>query len=531
MPISSAFSSISPEAQALLALATLWMSGFLMSRVSKVFGLPNVTGYILAGVVIGPYCLNILPQSITSSMSFVTDAALAMIAFGVGRYLDLEMLRTQGRRIILLTIMESLSAAFLVTLAMLTVFRMPLSSALLLGAIGSATAPASSLMTIRQYKAKGPFVNTLIQVVAMDDAVALLAFSICAAIASGREQSGNWMTMLEPVLINIGVLLVCYVLGRFLCAVLQGRSPDHRIVLTCTFIFLVAGLCAMLSVSPLLGCMMLGATYVNVTGDKSLFKQVSRITPPINILFFVLSGMRLDLVSLSSVGIIGVAYFAIRILGKYFGAWAGSRLIGAQKEIQKYLGFALIPQAGVSIGLAVLAQRILPEESGILINTIILSSSVLYEMIGPLSAKYALIKSGAIPASQLSASTSAAKSRSSGSAAAAQNSKSESRKNAALPSAAEKSRPLPAVDQKKKKVSTSDLKFSEVTEPSVSRKKADRKAERKDTGAKKETSKKNSEKKHSKKNQPTPAAPPAPVSTLTHLRQHFVRESSETARK
>ncbi len=162
MPISSAFSSISPEAQALLALATLWMSGFLMSRVSKVFGLPNVTGYILAGVVIGPYCLNILPQSITSSMSFVTDAALAMIAFGVGRYLDLEMLRTQGRRIILLTIMESLSAAFLVTLAMLTVFRMPLSSALLLGAIGSATAPAESHPPIIQKRS--PYLSRIVSI-------------------------------------------------------------------------------------------------------------------------------------------------------------------------------------------------------------------------------------------------------------------------------------------------------------------------------------------------------------------------------
>ena len=397
MTTSSMIAALSPEGQALLGISILWLCGFLMSRVSKVFSLPNVTGYILAGVVIGPYCLNLLPQTLTSHMSFITDAALAMIAFGVGRYMQLDTLRSSGSKMILLTVMESLVAALLVTLSMLFIFHLPLSTALLLGAIGSATAPASSLMTIRQYKAKGPFVNTLIQVVALDDAVALLAFSVCAAIAAGTEQTAqNWMTMLMPILTNLAVLLVCYVLGRLLVVALRGRSPDHRIVLTCAFIFLIAGGCATVNVSPLLGCMMLGATYVNVSGDKTIFKQVNRISPPINILFFVLSGMRLNLQALTTVGIIGVAYFAIRIIGKYIGAWMGCRMIHALPEVQRYLGLALIPQAGVSIGLAVLAQRILPPDSGMLINTIILSSSVLYEMIGPMSAKYALFHSGAI---------------------------------------------------------------------------------------------------------------------------------------
>ena len=522
---------MSPEAQALLTVAVLWMSGFLMSRVSKVFSLPNVTGYILAGVVIGPYCLDILPRHIISDMSFITDAALAMIAFGVGRYLDLDILRTQGKKVILLTIMEALTAAFLVTLIMLTVFHLPLSFALLLGAIGSATAPASSLMTIRQYKAKGPFVNTLIQVVAMDDAVALLAFSVCAAIAAGGQQTENWFQMLEPVAVNIGVLLACYVLGRFLCAVLQGRSPDHRIVLTCTFIFLVAGLCAMVNVSPLLGCMMLGATYVNVTGDKSLFKQVNRIAPPINILFFVLSGMRLNLDSLTSAGIIGVAYFAVRILGKYLGSWLGCRLIGAQKEIRKYLGLALIPQAGVSIGLAVLAQRLLPEESGVLINTIILSSSVLYEMIGPMSAKYALIKSGAIPASQLASSSMLDKNRASKTSLSGENRKAESRKNlSALTGSSLKSRSMPEEHPRKKKQVFSSASGNGTSGPSTKKKDhLSRHSEEK--VSKKNTAKNESGKKLSKKKEPTPETAQESVSTLSQLRQHFIRDSADTPRK
>lgn len=397
MTLSTYFSSLTLEAQVLIAIAVIWLSGFLMSRVSKVFGLPNVTGYILAGVAIGPWGLNLLPPDITAHMSFITDAALAMIAFGVGRYMRLDILRDQGGRIILLTLLEALVAAVLVTLTMLFVFHLPLSTALLLGAIGSATAPASSLMTIRQYHAKGPFVNTLIQVVALDDAVALLAFSVCAAIAAGQEHTAqSWLSMLAPLATNLGVLLISYVLGRLLVVSLQGRSPDHRMVLTCAFIFLLAGGCAMVNVSPLLGCMVLGATYVNVENDKTLFKQVAKIQPPINMLFFVLSGMRLNISALTTVGIIGVAYFAIRIVGKYLGAYFGCRLIHSPDEVTKYLGLALIPQAGVSIGLAVLAQRILPPESGMLVNTIILSSSVLYEMIGPMSAKYALVRSGAI---------------------------------------------------------------------------------------------------------------------------------------
>ena len=391
------FLTISPAARILVAVTILWLAGFLMSRVTKVLKLPNVTGYILAGVAIGPYALDLIPADITSGMDFVTDIALAFIAFGVGRYLRLDRLKQQGTKVIVLTLMEALVTAAVVTTFMLVVFHLPLAFSLLLGAIGSATAPASSLMTIRQYRAKGPFVNTLVQVVAMDDAVALLAFSVCAAIASGTETPVvDWQSVLTPLAVNAGVLLASYLLGRLLCVLLNGRSSDHRLVLTCAFVFFIAAGCAALDVSPLLGCMLLGATYVNVRGDKTLFKQVSRVTPPINVMFFVLSGMRLDLNSLTTVGIIGAAYFAIRIVGKFLGSWLGARMTGMPVGVRRYLGLALIPQAG----LAVLAQRILPEASGALLSTIILSSSVLYEMIGPVCARKALFLSGAVPGVQ-----------------------------------------------------------------------------------------------------------------------------------
>ena len=395
------FLTLSPAARILAAVTILWLAGFLMSRVTKVLKLPNVTGYILAGVAIGPYALDLIPSDIVSGMEFITDIALAFIAFGVGRYLRLDRLEQHGTKVIVLTLMEALVTAAVVTAFMLVVFQLPLAFSLLLGAIGSATAPASSLMTIRQYRAKGPFVNTLVQVVAMDDAVALLAFSVCAAIASSTETPVvDWQSVITPLAVNAGVLLAAYLLGRLLCVLLNGRSSDHRLVLTCAFVFFIAAGCAALDVSPLLGCMLLGATYVNVRGDKTLFKQVSRVTPPINVMFFVLSGMHLDLNSLTTVGIIGAAYFAVRIAGKFLGSWMGARITGMPVGVRRYLGLALIPQAGVSIGLAVLAQRILPEESGALLSTIILSSSVLYEMIGPVCARKALFLSGAVPGVQ-----------------------------------------------------------------------------------------------------------------------------------
>lgn len=196
------------------------------------------------------------------------------------------------------------------------------------------------------------------------------------------------------------MLVVSYLLGRLLCVLLSGRSSDHRLVLTCASVFLIAAGCAALDVSPLLGCMMLGATYANVSGGKLLFKQLSRVTPPINVLFFVLSGMRLDLGALQTVGVIGVTYFAVRIVGKFLGSYLGAAMTSMPREVQRYLGLALIPQAGVSIGLAVLAQRILPAESGALLSAIILSSSVLYEMIGPVCARKALFLSGAVRAGE-----------------------------------------------------------------------------------------------------------------------------------
>lgn len=388
------------SAQVVLSLAVMLFAGFLMTRLTKLVRLPNVTGYILAGVLIGPYLLDLIPQDVVQGMDFVTDVALAFIAFGVGKYFRLSRLRQNGRKVLILTVFEALTAAVLIFLVMAFVFRLSIPFSLLLGAIGSATAPASTIMTIRQYKAKGEFVDVLLQIVALDDAVALLAFSVCAAVAQGMESGGDIrvQTVVLPILYNLMALVVGALAGWLLhWLVGENRSSQHRLVLVAGMLLAITGMCSALDVSPLLACMVMGAVYINVSGNKKVFKQVNGFTPPIQLLFFVLSGMRMDLTALKAAGLIGVVYFLVRILGKYAGAWLGAVIGKASLPIRRYMGLALIPQAGVSIGLAVLGQRILPAESGVLLSTIILSSGVLYEMIGPACAKAAIFLSGSVP--------------------------------------------------------------------------------------------------------------------------------------
>lgn len=382
------------EAVVILSIALILLAGFLMTRLTKLAHLPNVTGYILAGVLIGPYVLHLIPDSVVEHMDFVTDIALAYIAFGVGEYFKKDRLRQNGMRIVIITLLEALMASLVVTLTMMFVFHLSVAFSLLLGAIASATAPASTIMTIRQYKAKGEFVDTLLQVVALDDAVALIAFSICAAVAAAIEDTGEGfdaLIVLLPLLYNILALIAAVGLGFLLKWIITDRrSRDHRLVLTNAVIFILTAVCTAVDISPLLPCMVMGTIYTNITKKGKLFKQMNRFSPPIMLMFFVLSGMRLNVPMLAGAGIIGICYFFVRILGKYAGAWVGARITNAPPAIRNYLGLGLIPQAGVSIGLAVLGQRLLPEKLGMMLSTIILSSGVLYEMIGPACAKASL---------------------------------------------------------------------------------------------------------------------------------------------
>lgn len=374
-------------------VAIMMIAGFSMTRLTKLLKLPNVTAYIIVGALIGPFCLDLIDPIIIEGMDFLTDIALAFIAFGVGRYFRIKLLKENGLKIVILTLFEVLIPFVLISASMRVFFGFSIEFSLLLGAIGGATAPASTLMTIRQYKAKGNYVNTLLEVIAFDNIFAILLFTICTAIGTGITNNGavNVLDVVLPLAYNLLVIIVGIIFGLILKKLINSkRSIDNRLLLTIAFLLTITGICTALNISPLLACLAFGATYMNLSNDKNLFNQVNSFSPPIMTLFFVLSGLKLDFSALKVVGFVGLVYFFLRIVAKYFGAWLGAKVTKCPKDVQKYLGLALIPQAGVAIGLATLAQRSLPNESGYLLLTIILAASFLYELVGPASAKYSL---------------------------------------------------------------------------------------------------------------------------------------------
>lgn len=389
------YSSLSETTMVLLSLSIILFAGFAVSRLTKLLKLPNVSGYIIAGILIGPCVLKLVPQTMIRSMTFISDIALAFIAFGVGKFFKKEILKQAGCKAIIITIFEALFAGILVTILMKFIFNLSWDFSILLGAIATATAPASTMMTINQYRAKGDFVNVLLQVVALDNVICLLTFSLTSAVISGIEGGSlGALDVILPIVYNLASLIIGFVFGFILSKLVAKRGQNNRLIIVVAMLLALAGLCGAVNVSPLLGCMVFGATYFNLTNDKELYNNINNFTPPIMAIFFVVSGMKLDLTSLATAGVIGLTYFFVRIVGKYFGAYFGCLITKKDKKIRNNLGLALIPQASVAIGLAFLGQRMLPTEIGNLLLTIILASSVMFELVGPVCAKASLFLSG-----------------------------------------------------------------------------------------------------------------------------------------
>lgn len=402
--VSSPFTEVNVPT-VLMVLAIMLLVGFLFTRLTKLVKLPNVTAYILTGVLLGPVMTLILgepfiPEPLRVGMDFITDVALAFIAFGVVRYFKFDILKKSGPKIFIITLFESLMAMAVSFGAMMAMnlfgFKMDWELALLLAAIASATAPASTMMTIRQTGAKGDFVNTILQVVSLDNAIALILFSVSMAIITGRESGGiNVMQLALPLLYNLALIVAGYLLGLLLFWVTPPkRTKDNRLIIAVAFMLGFSGVASLLNISPLLGVMAMGMAYTNIAPDESLFRQIDAFSPPILTLFFVLSGMRLQLHALATIGVVGIIYFLTRIVGKYGGASLGSLVANSTENNKKYLGLALIPQAGVSLGLAALGSRILESyghpDYAIMLTTIIVAAGVLYEIFGPPAAKYSL---------------------------------------------------------------------------------------------------------------------------------------------
>lgn len=402
----SVIASSSTVASTIISIAFMLFFGFAMTRITKKLKLPNVTAYILAGILLGPFCLRIIPNDIITGMEFLADIALAFIAFSTGEFFRFETLKKNGLKVFIITLLEALIASVFVFVLTYFILDLDLAFSLVLSALASATAPASTVMTIRQTGAKGDFVDTLLQVVALDDVIGLIlysvAISVALAIAPGAG-SFDVLNIVKPIFMNLLVLIIGAFFGVLMKILMpQKRSTDNRLIISISLLFAFCGMCALLDVSPLLGCMSMGMIYINITNDDKLFKQLNYFSPPILLLFFVRSGLSFKLDALidtsSAIGnvsllMVGILYFVVRIIGKYIGAFLGCLFVKKDKKVRNYLGLALIPQAGVAIGLAALGARTLGGEMGNALETIILASSVLYELIGPACAKLSLFLS------------------------------------------------------------------------------------------------------------------------------------------
>ncbi len=383
----------------LLALAIAFAMGLFFSRLIRYIHLPNVTAYLLAGLVVGPYVLNALTPEMNTQLSIISDVALGFIAYSIGGEFKMSYLKEIGIKPIIITIFEGCTASLLVFLVLFLIGQ-PLPLCLALGAIAAATAPAATLMVIRQYKANGPVSKMLLPVVAMDDALGLILYAVMIALARTIER-GEVLTVMtlvvKPLVEIVGSLALGVVIGLVLVYVLRFfHSRGNKLSLTIMVVFAAVGLSDMWGLSSLLVCMMVGATMVNLCRQSdTMLEQCDRFTPPLFLLFFVLSGANLDLAVLPTVGVVGIAYVLTRAVGKALGATIGAKLEKCDANIVKYLGFTLIPQAGVAIGMARMCQTSLPEY-GTVINAVVLAGTLIYELTGPVITKIALTKAGEI---------------------------------------------------------------------------------------------------------------------------------------
>ena len=404
----------------LLSLSVAIFAGLMMTRIMSIWKLPDVTAYLVAGVLIGPSLIGALgipgigfaSYEELEGLSLLSDVALGFIAFSIGNEFRLSQLRETGKQATVIGILQAVFTTLLVDAA-LVIFHfiapevLSLPAAITLGAIAAATAPAATLMVVRQYKAKGPVTDLLLPIVALDDAVGLVLFAVSFGIAEalGSGSVDAFSVALNPLLEIVGSLVLGALAGWVLTLLERlFHSNRNRVAMTIGFVFLTVALSklelplgkATLGFSPLLVCMMLGSVFCNLCPlSDEIMERADKWSSPLMVLFFVLSGAELELgvfAKLSSV-LIGLVYILSRCLGKYFGARESSRMMGCEHKVVKYLGITLWPQAGVALGMCVTASQ-LPD--GALIRNIVLFAVLVYELLGPVMTKWALTKAGDI---------------------------------------------------------------------------------------------------------------------------------------
>ncbi|MBR4942840.1 MAG: cation:proton antiporter [Clostridia bacterium] len=408
--------------ESLLIISISLLAGLMLSRLAKLLKLPAVTAYLVAGILVGPYCLGafgVKGLGFTSMeeierLSILCDVALGFIAFSIGNEFRVSQLKKIGKQATIVGIFQAVATTVLVDVALIALHfampeKLPLEAAIVLGAIASATAPAATLMVVKQYKAKGPVTDILLPVVALDDAVGLVLFAVSFGVAKaiGAGAVSIVSVLVEPlleVILSLGLGAIMGFLFHFCERFFHSRSK--RLSVSVAFVFMTIALSMLkfeiggvhVAFSSLLVCMMLGTVFCNVCDfSEELMERVDRWTAPLFVIFFVFSGAELELSVFTDfmVILIGIVYILSRSAGKYSGACLSSKWAKCDDNIVKYLGITLLPQAGVALGMAMKAQ-VLGGEIGLLISNITLFAVLIYELVGPMLTKIALTKAGDI---------------------------------------------------------------------------------------------------------------------------------------
>lgn len=386
----------------ILGLGFILIAGLFSARLINKIGFPAVTAYLLLGISIGPSVFKLIPKDIIVASGLISNIVLGIIAFGIGQNFSRDNFRKVGKSVIWISVLEACGAWILVTLIFLVILRQPFYLSLLFGAISSATAPAATVMVIREYRAKGNFTDTLLGVVAIDDAWCLIIFAISLAISQAIYAHMLATFFLIKVFLNsILSIFGAFILGGIVAMLLSYlsrylRTQTELLIFTLGFVFLNIGIAIWLKLSVLLANMFLGAILVNIHKTSfNFFDSLKTVDSPLFLLFFVLAGANLEIGLLPRLGLIGSAYLVFRIIGKVTGARLGAHISNASNSIRKYLGLGLVPQAGVALGCALIAKSDFPEVGSMIFTTIV-ATTVIYELIGPLCTKYALHKAGEI---------------------------------------------------------------------------------------------------------------------------------------
>ena len=386
----------------ILSLGFILLAGLLAGKLIRQIKIPVVTAYLLVGIIIGPSALNLVTGSILDASGLISNIVLGLIAFSIGQNFALVRFRKIGKPVLWISILEASTTWLLVTLVFWLILRQPFYIALLFGAISSATAPAATMMVVKEYKAKGSFTDILLGVVAIDDAWCLIIFALSFALSRAFAAHITSNIFIFKIIFNSFLEVIgAFVLGGILALVLAylskfATTPSDLLIYILGFIFLNTGLALYLNFSVLLANMFMAAILVNVHNVSfKFFEALRSIDSPLYLLFFVLAGANLEISLLQTLGLLGLGYITFRSLGKIGGAYLGGSIARVPERMKKYMGLALLPQAGVALGVALIAKAEFPQIGSVIFTTIV-ATTVIYEIVGPVFTKISLKKAGEI---------------------------------------------------------------------------------------------------------------------------------------